>query len=93
MPVGRRLTHGHRYRLHLRNATDDIHPVHIHRTRFELTGIAGAPTAGLMKDVVMLGGYQSMDLDFTADQRGLVLLHCHSQLHMDYGFMFLFETG
>lgn len=93
MPVGRRLTHGHRYRLHLRNATDDIHPVHIHRTRFELTGIAGEPTAGLVKDVVMLGGYQSMDLDFTADQRGLVLFHCHSQLHMDYGFMFLFETA
>lgn len=28
----------------------------------------------------------------TADQPGLVLFHCHSQLHMDYGFMALFET-
>ena len=93
MPVSRRLTRGRRYRLHLRNASDDIHPIHIHRTRFELTSIAGAPTGGLLKDVVMLGGYQTMDLDFTADQPGLVLFHCHSQLHMDYGFMALFETS
>jgi FtsP/CotA-like multicopper oxidase with cupredoxin domain len=92
MPVSRRLTRGRRYRLRLRNATDDIHPVHIHRTRFELTSIAGSPTAGLLKDVAMLGGYQSMELDFTADQPGLVLFHCHTQIHMDYGFMALFET-
>lgn len=93
MPVSRRLTRGRRYRLRLRNATDDIHPIHIHRTRFELARIADSPTAGLVKDVAMLGGYQSMDLDFTADQPGLVLLHCHSQLHMDFGFMALFETA
>ncbi|HVS75600.1 MAG TPA: multicopper oxidase domain-containing protein [Steroidobacteraceae bacterium] len=93
MPVSRRLARGRRYRLRLRNATDDIHPIHLHRTRFEVTRIAGLATAGLLKDVVMLGGYQSMDLDFTADQPGLVLFHCHSQLHMDYGFMALFETA
>ncbi|MFB7456828.1 multicopper oxidase domain-containing protein [Streptomyces sp. NPDC056188] len=27
--------------------------------------------------------------DFTADQPGLSLFHCHQQLHMDYGFMTL----
>ncbi len=92
MPVTRKLKHGARYRLALRNATDDIHPIHLHRHSFELTRIAGVPTAGVMKDVVMLGGYQAMDVDFTADRRGLTLFHCHSQLHMDYGFMALFET-
>jgi FtsP/CotA-like multicopper oxidase with cupredoxin domain len=92
MPVSRRLMRGRRYRLHLRNATDDIHPVHLHRNRFELTRIAGAPTGGVLKDVAMLGGYQTMDLDFTADQPGLTLFHCHTQIHMDYGFMSLFET-
>jgi FtsP/CotA-like multicopper oxidase with cupredoxin domain len=92
MPVSRRLVRGRRYRLQLRNATDDIHPVHLHRNRFELTRIAGAPTGGVLKDVAMLGGYQTMDLDFTADQPGLTLFHCHTQVHMDYGFMSLFET-
>jgi len=44
----------------------------------------------VMKDVAMLGGYQEMEVDFTADQPGLVLFHCHMQLHMDFGFMALF---
>ena len=73
------------------NATDDIHPVHLHRHSFELTKLAGIATAGVMKDVVMVGGYQQVELDFTADNPGLTLFHCHQQLHMDYGFMALFD--
>ncbi|MEU7380638.1 MULTISPECIES: multicopper oxidase domain-containing protein [unclassified Streptomyces] len=80
---------GGRYRMRFRNATDDIHPLHLHRHTFEVTHIAGTPTHGLHKDVVMLGGYQTVDFDFTADQPGLSLFHCHQQLHMDYGFMTL----
>ncbi|MFB7502896.1 multicopper oxidase family protein [Streptomyces broussonetiae] len=80
---------GKRYRMRLRNASDDIHPLHLHRHTFEVTHIAGTPTHGLRKDVVMLGGYQSLDFDFTPDQPGLSLFHCHQQLHMDYGFMVL----
>lgn len=81
------------YRLRFRNATDDVHPIHLHRHTFEVTNIAGTPTAGLNKDVVMLGGYQTLDIDFTADQPGLSLLHCHQQLHMDYGFMTLLRCA
>jgi FtsP/CotA-like multicopper oxidase with cupredoxin domain len=82
---------GRRYRLKLRNATDDIHPIHLHRHNFEITSIGGLPTAGLVKDVAMIGGFQEMTVDFTADQRGLSLFHCHMQDHMDFGFMGLFE--
>jgi FtsP/CotA-like multicopper oxidase with cupredoxin domain len=87
------LQHGKRYRLHVRNASDDIHPIHLHRHTFELTNIAGAATAGMRKDVAMLGGYQSIDVDFVADQPGLSLFHCHQQLHMDFGFMALFHCS
>ncbi|HEV7138631.1 MAG TPA: multicopper oxidase domain-containing protein, partial [Steroidobacteraceae bacterium] len=82
---------GGRYRLKIRNASDDIHPLHLHRHSFELTRIAGKPTAGVMKDVVMLGGYQEAEFDFVADNPGLTLFHCHQQLHMDFGFMALFR--
>jgi FtsP/CotA-like multicopper oxidase with cupredoxin domain len=82
---------GKRYRLRMRNASDDIHPIHLHRHTFELSKIAGQPTSGVMKDVVMLGGYQEAEIDFTADNPGLTLFHCHQQLHMDYGFMSLFD--
>src|ERR1700688_2201250 len=85
------LREGKRYRLRMRNASDDIHPIHLHRHTFELTKVAGRPTSGVMKDVVMVGGYQEVEVDFTADNPGLTLFHCHQQLHMDYGFMSLFD--
>ena len=82
---------GRRYRLKFRNASDDIHPLHLHRHSFELVRIGGKPTAGVLKDVVMLGGFQELELDFVADNPGLTLFHCHQQLHMDFGFMALFK--
>jgi FtsP/CotA-like multicopper oxidase with cupredoxin domain len=82
---------GLRYRLKFRNASDDIHPLHLHRHSFELVRVGGKPTAGIIKDVVMLGGFQEAEFDFVADHPGLTLFHCHQQLHMDFGFMFLFN--
>ncbi len=82
---------GRRYRLKFRNASDDIHPLHLHRHSFELTRIGGKPTAGVIKDVVMMGGFQEVEFDFVADNPGLTLFHCHQQLHMDFGFMALFN--
>ncbi|HLZ40505.1 MAG TPA: multicopper oxidase domain-containing protein [Candidatus Sulfotelmatobacter sp.] len=91
MTTAYHLHEGKRYRLRMRNASDDIHPIHLHRHSFELTRLAGKPSAGVMKDVVMVGGYQQVDVDFTADNPGLTLFHCHQQLHMDFGFMTLFD--
>lgn len=85
------LQHGRKYRLRMRNASDDIHPMHLHRHVFELVSIAGRPMNGVMKDVVMLGGYQTMEIEFVANSPGLSLFHCHMQLHMDFGFMALFD--
>ena len=85
------LRHGARYRLRIRNATDDIHPVHLHRQSFEIVSVAGRPAGGVVKDVAMLNGYQVMEVDFTANATGLSLFHCHQQVHMDFGFMALFD--
>ena len=82
---------GKRYRLKFRNASDNIHPLHLHRHSFELVRIGGRPTAGVIKDVVMLGGFQEAEFDFVADNPGPTLFHCHQQLHMDFGFMALFN--
>jgi FtsP/CotA-like multicopper oxidase with cupredoxin domain len=90
-PASYHLTQSKRYRLRMRNASDDIHPIHLHRHSFELTNLAGTKTAGIMKDVAMLGGYQQLEVDFVADNPGLTLFHCHQQLHMDFGFMALFD--
>jgi FtsP/CotA-like multicopper oxidase with cupredoxin domain len=85
------LHEGKRYRVRMRNASDDIHPIHLHRHSFELTRIAGQPTSGVMKDVVMVGGYQEAEVDFVANNPGMTLFHCHQQLHMDFEFMALFD--
>ena len=90
-PASFHLRQGKRYRIHMHNASDDIHPIHLHRHSFELTSLAGNPTSGIMKDVFMLGGYQEAEVDFVADNPGLTLFHCHQQLHMDFGFMTLFD--
>jgi FtsP/CotA-like multicopper oxidase with cupredoxin domain len=82
---------GRRYRMKFRNASDDVHPLHLHRHSFELTRIAGKQTSGLLKDVVMLGGFQELEFEFVANNPGLTLFHCHQQLHMDFGFMALFK--
>jgi FtsP/CotA-like multicopper oxidase with cupredoxin domain len=90
-PATFHLKQGKRYRLRMRNASDDIHPIHLHRHSFELTSLAGKPTVGVLKDVMMLGGYQEAEVDFVADNPGMTLFHCHQQLHMDFGFMALFD--
>lgn len=80
-----------RYRLRFDNQSDEAHPVHLHRHTFELTTFAGKPTAGVRKDVVVVPARKQVEVDFTADNPGPTLFHCHQQLHMDYGFMTLVQ--
>jgi FtsP/CotA-like multicopper oxidase with cupredoxin domain len=45
-----------------------------------------------MKDVVLIKGFGHVNVDFTADQQGLTLFHCHQELHMSFGFTQLFNA-
>jgi FtsP/CotA-like multicopper oxidase with cupredoxin domain len=85
------LQQGTRYRLIMRNRTDDAHPMHLHRHLWEIAEINGKKTAGIVKDTVIVPYYGRAVVDFTADQPGLSLFHCHIQQHMDYGFKALFR--
>lgn len=85
------LDQGDRYRLVMRNRTDDAHPMHLHRHLWELVEINGKKTSGIIKDTVVVPYYGRVVVDFTADQPGLSLFHCHLQQHMDYGFKALFR--
>jgi FtsP/CotA-like multicopper oxidase with cupredoxin domain len=88
----RPLQKGKRYRLVFDNQTDDSHPLHLHRNSFELTNVYGNPTAGVMKDVVLVKGFRKIAVDFVPSMEGLTLFHCHQQLHMDYGLKTLFNV-
>jgi FtsP/CotA-like multicopper oxidase with cupredoxin domain len=43
VPASFRVKQGRRCRIRMRNASDDIHPIHLHRHSFELTSLAGSP--------------------------------------------------
>ena len=85
------LQQGKRYRLVMRNRSDDGHPMHLHRHLFELVDVNGKPTSGIVKDTVIVPVYGRVTVDFVADQPGASLFHCHIQQHMDYGFKALFR--
>ena len=82
---------GNRYRLVFDNRSDEAHPVHLHRHTFELRRMAGVPTSGVFKDVVVVPMKSQVEVDVVADNPGLTLFHCHQQMHMDYGFMTLMK--
>jgi FtsP/CotA-like multicopper oxidase with cupredoxin domain len=85
------VTSGKRYRLIFKNVSGDQHPMHLHRHTFEVTSVGERKISGLLKDVVNVMPMQAVAVDFTANNPGDSLLHCHMQLHMDYGFMQLIK--
>jgi len=94
------LIEGRRYRLQFINRSQDDHPLHLHRHSFELRSLDRPidvarnqqpdTIAGLIKDTVLVGARSEAEVEFTADQPGATLFHCHQQNHMDLGFMLLF---
>jgi len=83
---------GERYRLLFKNKSRDDHPVHLHRHSFELRSLPGKPDLrGVMKDVVLVEADTEITVEFTANNAGATLFHCHQQDHMDNGFMMLFR--
>jgi len=84
---------GAHYRLQLDNRSDEAHPIHLHRHTFELVNVAGTRTSGVRKDVVVVPSNSQVDVDLRPDGLGRSLLHCHNQLHMDYGFMTVMDCA
>ena len=95
------LIRGRRYRLQLINKSMDDHPLHLHRHSFELRTLGAPLTAargaapneigGILKDVLLLDAQTRAEVEFTADNPGASLFHCHQQNHMDLGFMLLLD--
>lgn len=95
------LVKGRRYRLQFINKSMDDHPLHLHRHNFELRSLGmpldgsrdAAPEdiRGIIKDTVLVAAQTRSEVEFTANNPGPSLFHCHQQNHMDLGFMLLFK--
>jgi FtsP/CotA-like multicopper oxidase with cupredoxin domain len=86
------LVRGKRYRFAFRNNSDDWHPLHFHRSQFELVRIDGKLATGIKKDVFVLKPFGTAEVDWAPTETGLTLFHCHQQLHMDSGFKKVFNV-
>jgi FtsP/CotA-like multicopper oxidase with cupredoxin domain len=87
-PSAHLLHAGERVRITLVNATDEPHPMHLHRMPFDLVRIAGVSCTGIRKDTVTIPPFQQAELDLTpapSSSAGPALFHCHNQMHMDCG--------
>ena len=82
---------GKRYRLVMKNLSNNDHPIHLHRHTFEVTNVGGTRMRGLMKDVLLIPAKSTSTVEFAADHPGNTLFHCHQQDHMDRGFMMVFR--
>jgi FtsP/CotA-like multicopper oxidase with cupredoxin domain len=83
---------GTRYRMVMKNLSNDDHPMHLHRHTFEVKRVAGSGELhGLRKDVVLVPAKTTAEVEFTANNPGDTLFHCHQQDHMDRGFMMVFR--
>ena len=95
------LRQGQRYRLQFINRSQDDHPMHLHRHSFELMTLdtplksgkdqtaQTRKVRGIVKDTVLVTAQTQVEVEFTANNPGNTLLHCHQQNHMDLGFMTL----
>ena len=83
---------GRRYRLLVKNDSNECHPMHLHRHSFELSRFLERPTAGILKDTVMVFPYEEVEVVYAPAATGPALFHCHNQMHMDSGLQTLFNV-
>ncbi|MEU7404708.1 multicopper oxidase family protein, partial [Streptomyces sp. NPDC044948] len=83
---------GERVRLQLVNQTPMYHPMHLHGHTFTVRAVSDtsgrdekALTGGVRKDTLMVPPGERITVDFTADNPGQWLLHCHNAYHMATG--------
>jgi FtsP/CotA-like multicopper oxidase with cupredoxin domain len=82
-----RLQQGRRYRLKIRNTSDEIIPLHLEGQVLEVVRVEDRPTAGVLKDVVSVNPGARLEVDFQANGQGRGLLYCTRQLQKDFGLI------
>lgn len=77
---------GERVRMRFTNMSPMRHPMHLHGHFFRLAATAGGSVAPPSKDTVIVPGPMgSLEWEFTADNPGDWMLHCHQIYHMEAG--------
>jgi len=77
-----KVRYGDWVRLRLINISQDMHPMHLHGHDFRVIAMDGHPLPQpLILNTVNVAPGQTVDIDFTANNPGRWLLHCHILHH------------
>lgn len=80
--------------LEMTNRSMFPHAIHLHGHHFEVLGRSGALNrAGDVRDTVLVGADETVDIAFVADNPGVWMLHCHMLSHQKSGMMGWFEVA
>jgi manganese oxidase len=86
---------GRTVRLRFINAgSSTTHPMHLHGHQFTVTALDGNPVpapARQRRNVITLAPGETADVEFTTDNPGAWMLHCHELHHADAGMMTLLQ--
>ncbi|WP_299629133.1 multicopper oxidase family protein [uncultured Tateyamaria sp.] len=79
--------------LEMTNRTAFAHAVHLHGHHFTIQSQSGsANRPGDVRDTVLIGAGESIQIAFVADNPGAWMIHCHMLSHQKSGMMGWFEV-
>lgn len=75
------------------NDSGAFHPMHLHGQFFQVVARNGVPVReGHFRDTVLLDAGDTIDVVVVPLDVGVWALHCHIQLHAEYGMLTLYEV-
>lgn len=80
---------GERVKIDLRNETAMLHPMHLHGHFFRV--LQGAGERAPLKHTVNVAPKESVRIEFSADNPGRWIFHCHNLYHVEAGIARVFE--
>ncbi|WP_370398899.1 multicopper oxidase family protein [Sulfitobacter sp. JB4-11] len=85
---------GRTVRMELTNKSMFPHAIHLHGHHFTVLAKSGsANLAGDVRDTVLLGADETVEIAFVADNPGVWMIHCHMLSHQKSGMMAWFEVA
>ncbi|MEL6452743.1 MAG: multicopper oxidase family protein [Pseudomonadota bacterium] len=80
--------------LEMTNRSAFTHAIHLHGHHFTVLARSGAlNTPGDVRDTVLIGADETLEIAFVADNPGVWMLHCHMLSHQKSGMMGWFEVA
>ena len=88
-----RAERGELQKIRIVNDSGQLHPMHLHGQFFQLVSRNEQPVSeGHYRDVVLMSAFETIEIVVAPYDVGTWLLHCHIQLHAEYGMMMLYEV-